>query len=179
MLKTILIAALAPLLVANVAQSQKTDALASGLRVRITVDTGQRITGTLARLSADSVFLSSGDGKGNTLALSRNEVLSMEASAGKNRLVGALAGTAVGVLLGGIAGAIIWSNQPDPTYGDETVSVCSIFGGGCHSTTERVCQKDCVRVGAALRAIGTAALGIPIGAITGAVIGSEKWTVLH
>jgi hypothetical protein len=156
------------------------DAPETGIRVRITTfDSGPKIVGSLKRLTADSVFYSDGGKKSPIQARSLADVAQIETSGGKSAGIGALKGSIAGIVLGGIVGAVLGSNQPERSYGEETRSVCQLFGGGCHSETVRVCQKNCVQAGALPSVLGWAVVGVSVGAVTGAIVGSEKWILIH
>jgi hypothetical protein len=173
MQKKLLLALFLAVSTPHTASSQR--AFQSGMRVRITLDADQKVIAKLVRLAPDSVFLSSGDKDAKILGISRNDILLIETSAGKNHLAAAVGGGVVGILLGGIAGAIVGSNQPDPTYADEVRLVCSPLTGCTHSEIVRVCKSNCFRSPPILSSIVMAIYGLTIGSVTGAVIGSERW----
>lgn len=156
------------------AHAQRTELLTSGMRVRISRDSTHRTTGTIARLSRDSIFLYKGGKDGTPDAIARDGIKLYEVSGGKNRVIGSLKGAGLGIFLGAALGALYGSLQPQPAHVTRSSTAAFCFFG-CGTITYSECIRHCDNAGASADAFATAFRMLPVGAVAGAIIGSEKW----
>ncbi len=135
----------------------------TGQLVRIQLrDPPVRYEGRLLRLDRDSVVLSLvGPGVGRTVPIPRSAISSAWVSAGRSR--NTLRGLGIGLLAGGVGGAII---------GAVTYSPCESQGYGCILAPGSRAQA----AGAGAALVGT--LGLVVGGVAGWATVRQRWQPL-
>lgn len=130
---------------------------AHGARVRLVTTAGDRLTGVLGLIVADTLMLTVRDRAGPPLSarpVAVDHVRELWVSRGRGRGRGALYGFGLGLVGGAAVGATL----------------------GVLSATERQGCDFCTKeAGAAFGAIGGAILAAPLGAVVGALHGRERW----
>ena len=131
------------------AAAQPPRAINAGDRIRVTAPSvsNYAFVGTVIALPTDSLVVQGGS---NTWHLSRASVTHIDLSRGRKS--NALLGAGIGLLVGAGVGALI--------------------GSGCDTELYLSSQGECAAAGAA----GLGAAGALLGAVSGALIRTERWT---
>lgn len=132
-------------------------ALGPGSRIRVRLDHGQSLTGSLVGISSDSLIVEAGTGSGRR-AVARNEVARLDVFRDRHHpiLRDALIGAALGAAIGASAGSMGQICRPDdpPT--------CEPQG---------VTRGEAIKKGAAIYG----GVGLAAGIVSG-IIGRDRWT---
>ena len=170
------IALVAVALASSIANAQRVNELATGVRVRLTPAHGHRLVGALAAAPGDSLSVMVQNSPPLVRSAVASDVKKVEVSNGKSRAQGALIQGAIGLGIGAVSGAILGA----ATYSDPSQSTCntqSDYGFlGCGSDW---CLFVCSRGQAAgLGGVLGGFSGLVIGTIVGIATGHESWTTV-
>lgn len=157
------IAAASPALAA----AQDVASLRQGVRVEVTAKGSKAQTGTLLSLSGDSLTFARDSRANTTASLGLGSITSLRVSQGRSSAGGAmrsgLIGSAIGILAGGVTGAMIYT-KPE--------SCADIY---CFITNGPAGSRG--HTAAFVGAAGGVA-GLIVGSVYGVATGREKWQVV-
>lgn len=121
-----------------------------GARVRVQTELRRQQIGFLTMMNADSVVVRDVRGA-PTQTFYAPEVRRLDVSTGRSSFTGAARGAGVGLLMGGISGALAGSRSSGTEPQDVMTAMGAVMGAGA---------------------------GAAIGIIAGALIGAERWTLI-
>lgn len=97
----------------------------TGTRVRIVVGASESFTGSVLRLTSDTLAVATGSG-GALIQLPTSRLSSIEVSEGRDRLGGSVKGAGIGVLAGAAIGSIALRRSEGPGV----AALAGLFAGG-------------------------------------------------